>query len=84
MSVMLQVREHFNSKSQRRSANTPRRAKPETPVKADDEIKPGAAVFAIRHDGQLGIDNSGMAVSLPKLEVQRLQEFLKTVSSLWN
>lgn len=44
----------------------------------------GSAVFAIRHDGQLGIDNDGHAIALPRPEVQRLQEFLKTVSPLWS
>lgn len=54
---------------------------PEAPT---DSAAPGIAVFGIRHDGKLVIDNDGQAVALAKPEVQRLQGFLKTVSPLWS
>lgn len=42
------------------------------------------ALFAIRDDGMVGIALGNESVSLPAAEVQRLQNFLKTVSPLWN
>lgn len=42
------------------------------------------ALFAIRDDGMVGISLGTNAVSLPPAEVQRLQDFLKTVSPLWS
>lgn len=66
-----------------------KRTPPQAPAPATDPDppangSPGSAVFAIRQDGELGIDNGGKVVALPKSEVQRMQAFLKTVSPLWN
>ncbi len=58
---------------------------PPAPTAANtDSAAPGVAVFGIRHDGKLVIDNDGQAVALAKPEVQRLQCFLNTVSPLWS
>lgn len=56
----------------------------QTPSPAAVALDSSAAVFAIRQDGELGIDRDGQAVSLPRMEVQRLQAFLKTVAPLWS
>lgn len=62
----------------------PPQALPETPAQ-----DPGpTATFGIRDDGALGIDieveGRSSNVRLPRLEVQRLRDFLETTSPLWS
>lgn len=70
-------------KVRRRQARSapPQEQTPPTPAAPTN---PSVAVFAIRQDGEIGIDHAGKAVSLPREEVQRLQAFLNTVSQLWS
>ncbi|HKQ24126.1 MAG TPA: hypothetical protein VJT81_06755 [Burkholderiales bacterium] len=46
--------------------------------------EPTDVVFAIRNDGELGIDKHGNAVSLSRADVKRLKDFLQTVAPLWS
>lgn len=50
---------------------------------ADSAVPAGAAAFAMRHDGELGIHSDGIAVNLRRADVQRLKEFMTTVAPLW-